>query len=121
MRTRLLALTAFCYGVGFGLMWALLATPSLQLDVYPRVCGAPCTLRVTIRVDPQPDNRHLVVTVVGDRYESGSVIDLEGADAPRTHVLPLYRELPSGQYEVVVVLQTSTRTVARATQTLEVY
>ena len=112
---------------GFLLGWSLqmlgsVATqpPRLALEVMPRVCSVPCTVRVRVQVEPNEDNRQLTVEVTGDNYSSVSSILLDGANAPRTQPFFWYRDLPSGDYEVAVTLLTTSGSTVTRAQTFEV-
>jgi len=113
-------------GVGLGsLLLAQLflratAPPRLELEVYPRVCSVPCTLRVRVRVDPREDNRQITVEVSGPDYNSVSSVLVDGVEAPHTLPFFWYRDLPAGDYEVAVTLLTTSGSTVTRAQTFEV-
>jgi hypothetical protein len=120
MPTRYAAAFFFCVGLGFGMAWAALSTPGFKLKVFPYACQSPCTLRVTVQVDPQEDNRQYIVTVDGPNYNSSSTVQLDGAESAYTQPYLWFKDLPAGHYDVDAYLQTSLRTVAHATQQVEI-
>lgn len=76
-----------------------MANQSLTMVVSPAQSLAPATLTIRLRIEPNDDNRALVVTAdSGDFYRS-SQIPLEGTRAPRT-VFVEFPSLPGGNYEV---------------------
>lgn len=99
----------------------MMAPPArLTLKVFPWVCNRPCTVRVMVQVDPNVENRHLVVTANGDNYYSSSTIDLDGENAPYTQPFFWFNELPSGVYRVDAVLQSQSRDVDHKVSNLQV-
>lgn len=104
----------------FNLFLALALTlspsPLLELRLMPRVCLQPCTVRISLRVEPQVENRKVVVTLDGENYFGSTELPLEGEHAPA--IQPPYgflwfKDLPAGEYEVVASLQSSTGVLER--------
>jgi hypothetical protein len=85
----------------FGVLVAPLAHvgEALTIDITPRVCLEGANVRVTVRVDPDPDNRILLIEADSVGFFLSSEIQLNGERAPLLHTLFL-RSLPSGSYVV---------------------
>ena len=81
------------------LLILFLAHKSIELTVTPRVCQAPCDIRLTVRIEPHPDNRAWRWVVDGPMY-SASVQQLDGADAPVTQPHQWVKSLSPGDYEI---------------------
>jgi hypothetical protein len=93
----------------------------LRLSVSPAFSFAPSTVRVHVRIAPDPANRSLAIVTDGDDYYRSSTIPLEGDRTPVTLGVS-YPNLPGGTYEVVSVLQDSSgrqRATARARITVQ--
>lgn len=99
-----LALTGLWAGLAGHLM-SKVGVAQIRLDVQPRVCFAPCSVRVRVQVTPEEDNRKLVVRMSGERYESSSEVQLEGKDSPKTFPFFWFKDLPSGVYAVEAFVQ----------------
>ena len=78
----------------------------LEVTVYPRTCGSPCTIRVTVRIERHASNRAFVLELDSWSYFRSSVIPLDGHDAARIHERE-FESLPAGTYEVRVTLMRS--------------
>lgn len=94
--------------------------PPLAIELVPHACFAPCTVRIRVQVDPQPDNRLVRVAIDGPRYSSSSDLTLAGEDAPKTQPYFWFKQLPAGEYEVAVTLHSSERMITRTTTTMVV-
>lgn len=103
----------------------ILATPafaaqsSLSLRVTPRVAGAPAVISITVTVEPNAENRALVVEDDSESYYRGSEVPLEGEKAARTHTLT-YRGLPPGEHRISAVVRgtSGTRAIVHTTVTV---
>ena len=106
MHTRLAALTALTASlVSFpGTLRA--ADSKLSMRLSQTVASAPAEMVVTATVEPGADNRALEVAAESQDFFRSSVVTLEGDHAPRTTQLR-FKNLPSGEYVVVVVLHGS--------------
>lgn len=103
------------------LLIALAVAPGVApvtLSVLPRVAMAPASVRLTIRVEPNADNRWLAVDVTGANYQRSSGRELAGADAARLYQF-LYEGLPTGTYAIAATV-TTTHGRQSATSELEV-
>jgi hypothetical protein len=75
----------------------------MSMKVSPLTALAPVNLRVSVRVEPDADNRVLtIVADSGDFYRS-SLIQLEGDRAPKTYTIE-YPNVPGGNYDITSVL-----------------
>jgi hypothetical protein len=97
---------------------ALDGAQPLILNVSPALARAPGYLRVSARIEPDVDNRMLLVTATSEDYSRSSEIPLNGARAPRLSVVD-YPGLPSGVYEVRAVLIGAQGRRAGATRTVQ--
>jgi hypothetical protein len=75
----------------------------LALRQSQTVASAPAEVVVTATVERDADNRALEVAAESGDFFRSSLIALEGDQAPRTTQLR-FKNLPSGEYVVVVVL-----------------
>ena len=64
---------------------------------------APATVRLRIRVEPDAANRALAVGLISDGYETSSLEQLSGAQAPITRWVE-YHDIPAGVYAVVATV-----------------
>jgi hypothetical protein len=89
----------------------------LSMKVSPRQALAPVNLRVSVRIEPNVDNRVLTIVADSPGFYRSSQIQLEGDRAPRTFSIE-YPNVPGGSYEITSVLVNSTgreRAVAHQT------
>lgn len=106
-----LGVTLLTYSTFFGVLWhpSSIAyygkTKPMTLEVLPRICFAPCSVRVRVQVTPEEDNRKLFVRMSGEKYESSSTVQLEGEASPKTFPYFWFKDLPSGLYSVEAYLQ----------------
>jgi hypothetical protein len=77
---------------------------ALQMNVTPSYAYAPAHVRIQARVAPADDNRALEVIADSGSFYRSTTIELEGAAAPRAHLVE-FRGVPAGTYEVQVVLR----------------
>ena len=95
----------------------LLALHPIAVVVTPRVCAAPCDLRITVTIEPNPANRWYAVALMdGDLVLDSSVQELD-ADSPRTQPFLWFKDIPPGDYQHTAVLYQE-REVGRAQQTV---
>lgn len=82
-----------------------LTTPSLSaeqavsLRVTPHVAYAPAVVSIKVTVEPNEQNRTLVVEDDSESYYRSSEVQLEGENAARTHLLT-FHGLPPGQHRI---------------------
>src|ERR1700693_6595109 len=94
------------------ILMAVLIARLTFLSVAPRVCQAPCDVRIVVQVVPNVDNRWLVVQVDGPQF-GGSTMQLEGDHAPLTQPAIWFKALPAGHYDVLTMLFDTRHEVAR--------
>lgn len=89
------------------------AGSKLAIHVSPAVAYEPASLTIRLSVEPNADNRTLVVVAESQEFFRSSYLYLDGERAARTSVVS-YRSLPAGDYQVRGTLLDS-RGEARAT------
>jgi hypothetical protein len=77
------------------------------------------TVRVTVRIVPDEDNRFLTIQADSPDYYRSSRIQLSGDHAPLIHTMML-RSLPSGVYEVRAILSRTDHVEESAPMPLQV-
>jgi hypothetical protein len=77
--------------------------PRLRAMVSASQGQSSAEVRVQAIVQPASENRALDIVVDSGRHYRSSRIELEGAEAPRVHVL-LFRSIPPGRYDISVAL-----------------
>ncbi|MBI1875945.1 MAG: hypothetical protein HYS05_18940 [Acidobacteria bacterium] len=88
----------------------ILATPlfaaesSLSLRVTPRMAFAPAVVSIAVTVEPNAENRALVVEDDSEDYYRRSEVPLEGEKAARGHTL-MYQGLPPGEHRISAVVR----------------
>jgi hypothetical protein len=112
------AVLGSCLVVVMLALYALLAIRPVTIDVYPHLAFAPADVRVTVRVQPNAENRGLVVEADGTMYRS-SFFQLDGADAPITFQIN-WPALTAGEYDVRAAVSSRVRVLARDRTTLKV-
>ena len=83
--------------------FASASRPQLDVRVTPRFALAPADVLIRVVIDPDDDNRQIEVAIESLLYYRSSMIDLEGARAPRVNEL-WFRQLRAGDYELRVLL-----------------
>jgi hypothetical protein len=89
----------------------------LTMKVAPKQALAPVNLRVSVRIEPDADNRVLMIVADSPEFYRSSSIPLEGDRAPKTFTIE-YPNVPGGAYAITSVLVNSLgreRAVARQT------
>lgn len=81
---------------------ARMADDPVTVKVMPAACVEPCSVRLTVRVAPDDNNRTVTITADSAQSYRSSTRDLE-PEGPRYHQM-LLENLPSGEYEVRVVV-----------------
>src|SRR4051794_28225144 len=92
----------------------------LALQVSPRTAMGPTTIRIRAMVEQDPTNRALEVSADSGRVYQSSAIELDGDEAARINEV-VFRDMPQGEYEIVVRLLDSSgrvRAMARSTVTI---
>jgi hypothetical protein len=78
----------------------------LQLQVSPTVTMAPAQVRVRAIIEHDAENRALEIIADGADFYRRTVVDLDGAQAPKVNELWL-QSVPGGEYEVTATLYDS--------------
>jgi hypothetical protein len=99
----------------FVLAPAATAKNVLQMRLSSYVMAAPAALRVSIFVERQDSHRWLTIEADSQQFYRKSVIQLDGASAPRRHYLE-YFHLPEGEYVIRVELKGDRDTLAMQEQ-----
>lgn len=84
----------------------------LELRVTPHTCQAPCSIRIIVRVEPDPANRYVALVLDGPNFATSSVIPLNGDQSPPTQDAKWFKDIPKGEYSLDGYLQASTGIVA---------
>lgn len=75
------------------------ARDSVAVRVTPSVSMAPATIRVVVTVEPDANNRELVVQADSGLFFTSSTVQLDGDKASRLQSFVL-KELPAGSYTI---------------------
>jgi hypothetical protein len=78
---------------------ALVAQDVVEIRLRGRFFSDPATVRITIAVEPNADNRALRVEADGDHLYRSSEVVLEGENGKRLHTLE-FKNLPAGHYVI---------------------
>lgn len=100
------------------IFYVLLAIRPVTVDVSPHVAFAPASVVVSIRVEPNAENRDLIVEASGGDYRRSDV-QLEGDRAPIRHTIQ-WKGLGAGEYHVSASVVSRTYLLGRATTNLRV-
>jgi hypothetical protein len=84
----------------------VIAEQMLQLQVSPSVSMAPAQVRVRAIIERDAENRALEIVADGAAFYRRTVLDLDGAQAPKVNELWLL-SIPGGEYEVTATLYDS--------------
>ena len=71
----------------------------LKISVSPAQSFAPANLFIRVSIEPNAENRMVVVAAESEDYYRSSEVALEGDQAPRT-VLVQFRSVPGGHYQI---------------------
>ncbi len=95
------------------------ARESVAIRVSPHIAMAPATVRVVVTVEPDRDNRELVLQADSDWFFTSSTVELEGDRAPRLQSF-VFKELPAGNYELTarVLMKTGESRMASSDYTV---
>lgn len=75
------------------------AREAVGLRVSPNISMAPATVRVLVTVEPDANNKELVLEADSGSFYTSSVVQLDGDKSSRSQTF-LFKELPAGTYEV---------------------
>jgi hypothetical protein len=93
----------------------LIGEEALTIKVTPAVALAPAFVRIRATVGAHDDNRALVIVAESEDFYTSSEIHLDGRHAPRVSVVE-FPSLPTGLYDVTVILFGPRGPRARASQ-----
>ena len=102
------------YALFATLSTSLSAGSALEMRMSVVVRGAPADLRLTLHVEPHPDNRVLAIEADGEDLFTSSEIRLTGESEKRFHEV-WFRSFPPGTYIVRATLYSSGGVRATAT------
>lgn len=71
----------------------------VEIRLRGRYFSEPATIRITVTVEPDAENRSLVIQADGDRLFRSSELALDGENGQRIHTVE-FRNLPAGHYVV---------------------
>jgi hypothetical protein len=71
----------------------------VEIRLRGRYFTDPATVRITIAVEPNADNRALRIEADGDRLFRSSEVVLEGEEGQRIHTVE-FKNLPAGSYTI---------------------
>ena len=95
------------------------AAEKIQLQITPTVSIAPASVLVRVIVEHDQSNRQLEIVADSSNFYRRSVMDLDGAHAPKVNEIRLIA-IPRGEYEVTATLTDSYGTHSMARQTVMV-
>ena len=95
------------------------ATEVVEIQLRGHYFAEPATVRITVAVEPDADNRMLLIEADGDRFYRASELELSGADDPRLHSL-VFKNLPAGNYMLRAAVYSADALRGQATQELTV-
>lgn len=86
----------------------------VEIRLRGRYFSGPATIRITIAVEPNADNRMLRIEADGDRLYRSSEVVLDGQNGKRLHTVE-FKNLPSGNYTIraAVLSQAAVRGAAQ--------
>ena len=82
------------------------AESKLRIEVSPRVSTAPAAVTIRAYVTPDASNRALQVVADSGEFYRSSILPLDGENGALITEM-IYKDLPSGDYEVSVALMAS--------------
>jgi hypothetical protein len=102
MQYKVLWLVPFSFFLVTGITTAD-ASEWLTMRVSPTQAFAPVNLWVRVQIEPNADNRVLLIVADSSAFYRSSQIQLEGDRAPKTFSIE-YPNVPGGEYEVTCML-----------------
>ena len=100
---RALVAAVLCLGLPIAATGEDPEPEKVSVKIRPVVLFAGRDVRATVRTPRDPRNRELRVVVEGADFFASSDVQLDGVDAPTTHLFN-WRELPGGPYRVDAIL-----------------
>jgi hypothetical protein len=117
--TRILAWTTLTITLVTGAVVAGDAREVVQIRLQGRFFAEPATVRITVAVEPDANNRRLRIAADADTYYRESEVTLEGEKDKRLHTLE-FRSLPAGAYMLTAEVLSTDAVLGKATQELVV-
>ena len=78
----------------------------VELRLRGRFYSTPATIRITVAVEPNADNRSLRIEADGDKLFRSSEVVLEGEQSRRLHTVE-FKNLPAGNYTIRAAVMSS--------------
>ncbi len=91
----------------------------VEIRLRGRYFTDPATVRITVAVEPNADNRALRIEADGDRLFRSSEVILEGEDGKRIHTVE-FKNLPAGSYTIRAAVLSSAQVRGAAEEFLVV-
>ena len=76
----------------------------LSLRVTPAICSSPCGVVAKAFIEPNEENRSLMLIAESPQFRRASRVQLEGKRAARTHSI-VFKDLEAGKYVISVRLK----------------
>jgi hypothetical protein len=80
-----------------------IALEKLQLQVSPAISIAPASVMIRVIVEHDSENRQLEIVADSSDFYRRTVMDLDGAQAPKVNELRLHA-IPGGEYDISAIL-----------------
>ena len=94
-----MSLRPWLFGLSLAATMAVSATEGVSIRVTPPKSFAPATVIIRASIEPNANNRAMVVVADSDSFYRSSVMQLEGDRGPKTTTLE-FHGLPPGEYHV---------------------
>lgn len=98
---------------------ATAAQDVVELRLRGRYFSEPANVRITVAVEPDANNRSLVIEADGDRMFRSSEMALEGKSEQRIHTIE-FKNLPAGNYVIRAQVRSNAEIRGSAQQVLVV-
>ncbi len=89
----------------------------VEIMLHGRYFIEPATVRILVAVEPDAENRALLIEADGDQMYRSSELELTGANEKRLHSIE-FRNLPAGTYTLRAEVRSSTEVRGSASQEL---
>ena len=93
-----------------------IADEAVEMRLSDNVMMSPASLRVTVLVQRDKENRYLIIEADSPTYYRSSQVPLSGESAPRSHGIE-FRSLPEGVYQIRASVEGTEGIRAQARQT----
>lgn len=91
----------------------------IEIHLRGRYYAEPATVQITVAVEPDDENRLLIIEADGERFYRASELELDGEHDKRLHSVT-YRNLPAGHYVLRAEVRSTGGIRGRATEELVV-